>query len=362
MQRKTISFITIHVGSNFGSTLQTIATYKILKDLGTDPQCVNYIPPRVTYNRYWSVAKDSFIRFIRRIIFFPFLFEETNRFAKYLAKHCKVSKPIYDDDNFADKCPVANIYLTGSDQVWNSTHNEGIDTHYFFDGIEGKKVAFASSIGKESLDQDELTSLKKYTDDYSAIMVREESAVEIFKSLGKQVKQVLDPTLMLNRDSWLPYASKRMVKEPYLFVYLPYNIADKALCYKTARKIAASKHLKVISFSHSFYKDSSADHTFLFCGPDDVLSLIYYADFVITNSFHGTAFSINLNRQFYTYMPSSFSTRISSLIELCGLQDRVLDRVVTSDFEPSVIDFEPINNILDFERKKSIECLNNAIK
>lgn len=362
MQRKTISFITIHVGSNFGSTLQTIATYKILKDLGTDPQCVNYIPPRVTYNRYWSVAKDSFIRFIRRIIFFPFLFEETNRFAKYLAKHCKVSKPIYDEDNFAEKCPVANIYLTGSDQVWNSTHNEGIDTHYFFENINGKKIAFASSIGKETLDQEELDYLKKYTDDYSAIMVREESAVEIFKSIGKQVDQVLDPTLMLNREAWLPYASKRKVREPYLFVYLPYNVADKESCYKTARKIAETKHLKVISFSHSFYKDELADHTFLFCGPDDVLSLLYYADFVITNSFHGTAFSINLNRQFYTYMPSSFSTRITSIVELCGLQRRILDSVVTDEWKFDIIDYAPINNILDAERNNSFTCLSNAIK
>lgn len=357
-----ISFITIHIGSNFGSTLQTIATYKILKELGADPICVNYIPPRVTYKRYWSVAKSSVRRFIRRIIFFPFLYEETNRFAKYLAKHCKVSKPIYHEDDFVEKCPKADIYLTGSDQVWNTTHNEGLDTHYFFENIKGQKIAFASSIGKSKLDQQELRWLKEYTKDYSTILVREESAVEIFKTIGKQAHQVLDPTLLLNRAEWLPYASKRMVKEPYLFVYLPYNIANKELCYQTARKIAMEKNLKVISFSHSFYREKLADHTFLFIGPDDVLSLMYHADFVITNSFHGTAFSINLNRQFYTYMPSSFSTRIYSIINLCGLQNHILDNIVKDDWESDNIDYATINQILDAERIKSINYLRSAIK
>lgn len=357
-----ISFITIHIGSNFGSTLQTIATYKILKELGSDPICVNYIPPRVTYKRYWSVAKSSLRRFIRRIIFFPFLYEETNRFAKYLAKHCKVSKPIYHEDDFVKKCPKADIYLTGSDQVWNTTHNEGLDTHYFFENIKGKKIAFASSIGKSKLDEQELQWLKEYTNDYSTILVREKSAVEIFKTIGKQANQVLDPTLLLNREEWLPYASKRMVKEPYLFVYLPYNIANKELCYQTARKIAKKNNLKVISFSHSFYKERLADHTFLFIGPDDVLSLMCHADFVITNSFHGTAFSINLNRQFYTYMPSSFSTRINSIAKLCGLENRILDDIVKDDWESDLIDYTQINKILDAERKKSISYLNDSLK
>lgn len=357
-----ISFITIHIGSNFGSTLQTIATYKTLKELGADPICVNYIPPRVTYRRYWSVARTSIFRFIRRIIFFPFLYEETQRFAQYLARHCKVSTPIYYEDNFEKKCPLADIYITGSDQVWNTTHNEGLDAHYFFENIKGKKIAYASSIGKSSLDNQELQWLKEYTNDYSSILVREKSAVEIFKCIGKQAEQVLDPTIMLNRKEWLPYASKRMVKEPYLFVYLPYNIADKKLCYQTARKISKKKNLKVISFSHSFYKDELADHTFIFSGPDDVLSLIYHADFVITNSFHGTAFSINLNRQFYTYMPSCFSTRINSIVNLCGLQNRVLYDVVKDNWESDTINYAPINEKLDIERKKSINYLRDALK
>lgn len=361
MLRK-VSFITIHIGSNFGSTLQTIATFKILKDLLLDPICVNYIPPRVTYKRYWSVARTSIRRFIRRIIFFPFRYEETQRFAKYLEKHCNVSKPIYKEDNFEKKCPLADIYLTGSDQVWNTTHNEGLDTHYFFENIKGKKIAYASSIGKSNLDTQELQWLKEYTNDYSTILVREESAVKIFESIGKPAEQVLDPTLMLNREEWLPYASKRVVKEPYLFVYLPYNIADKEICYQTAKKIAQKKNLKVVSFSHSFHKEKLADYTFLFSGPDDVLSLMYYADFVVTNSFHGTAFSINLNRQFYTYMPSGFSTRIHSIVNLCGLQNRVLDDVVKDNWESDTINYVPINEILDIERKKSINYLSNALK
>lgn len=356
-----IAFITIHVGSNFGSTLQTIATSEVLKQLGGEPICVNYIPPRVTYKRYWNVAKGSALRFLRRIIFFPFLYEETNRFSSYLSKYCKVSNKIYADSDFVKKCPKADVYITGSDQVWNTTHNEGLDTHYFFDGIKGKKIAYASSIGKSSVDEQELKWLSQYTKDYHSIYVREESAVDIFKQIGRDVRQVVDPTLMLNRDQWSKYASERWVKEPYLFVYLPYNIKNKQICYDTARKIARKKKLKVITYSHSFYKEPLADHTYLFIGPGDVLSLIYHADYVVTNSFHGLAFSINLNRQFCLYMPSNFSTRISSLANLCGLNERIIDGVISDDLLDKEIDFSSVNDIIQLERVKAITYLSHSL-
>lgn len=251
--------------------------------------------------------------------------------------------------------------MTGSDQVWNFTHNEGLDTHYFLEGIEGKKIAFSSSIGKDSLPEQEVKWIEAYTKDYSDISVREKSAVKIFEGMGRNVLQVLDPTMMLNKDKWRKYAKQRLIKEHYLFVYFPYNIADEAVCYRAVEQLAAKFKLKVVSSSVNYYGDTHVDKTIRFADPGDFLSLMIYADFVVTNSFHGTAFSINLHKDFFVFMPSKFSTRITSVLEMCNLEERlIVGELKDSDFEHN-IDWNNVEMTLDKERVKTKSFLKRAL-
>ena len=359
---KKIAFITVHVGFNFGSKLQAVATSEILKKLGHTSICVNYIPPRVTHNRYFGKAYSNPLKFIRKLLFFPFHLISKCRFDDYLSKHCKVSKAFHAEDDFRENCPQADVYMSGSDQLWNYKHNEGNDKHYFFDGIEGRKIAYASSIGMTSLPEDYANYVKEQLSQYSAISVREQSAVELLGKMGISATQVLDPTFMLNKEEWSPFASRRLVKEKYIFVYLPYNIKDKDLIFRSVRKIAKEKNLKVVSYSDNVIKDKYADLTIYFVDPGDVLSLILHADVVITNSFHGTAFSINLNKQFWTYMPSSFSTRITSILKLCELNNRLLENVITDKQMNEIADFNHTNSVLQQERQKSYDFLTKALQ
>ncbi|MBQ8422436.1 MAG: polysaccharide pyruvyl transferase family protein [Bacteroidales bacterium] len=357
-----VAFITVHVGFNFGSKLQAIATSEVLKKLGYLPTLVNYVPSRVTYKRYWQTSFSSILKFLRRFLFFPIQVITRYNFDSYLNKHCKVSKPIYAEGDFMQRCPKADVYISGSDQLWNYKHNEGNDKHYFFDGIEGKKIAYASSIGMTSLPDDYAAYVKEQLLQYSAISVREQSAVELLDKMGISATHVLDPTFMLNKEEWKPFASKRLVKEKYLFVYLPYNIKDKDLIYRSVRKIAKEKDMKVVSYSDNVIKDRYADQTIYFVNPGDVLSLILHAEVVITNSFHGTAFSINLNKQFWTYMPSSFSTRITSILDLCDLNNRLLDAEITDGQVNEIADFNNTNNVLQQERQKAYDFLTKALQ
>lgn len=357
---KKVAFITIHVGQNFGSVLQTIATSVILKSIGAEPICIDYRPPRVLYKRYWAVKKLS-IHFINTIIDFPISGMARYLFKRYLHKQCKMSKPIYASDDFSKCCPKADVYITGSDQVWNFIHNEGYDGHYFFDSIKGVKISFSSSIGMTELSKEESEIIRERLYTYKAISVREESAKELLSQLGLSATHLIDPTLVFNKEMWEKFASKRLVKDPYLFVYLPYNITDKDLIYRTIKKVARQQNLKIVSYSYTIRIDKDADKTLFYTTPDKFLSLMYYADCIVTNSFHGTAFSINLNKQFWAYMPSKFSTRISSILELCGLNDRLLDDVITTNKMKKMIDYNPVNAILDKERKKALDFLTTAI-
>lgn len=354
------AFITIHVGFNFGSVLQTIATSRILEDAGTEPVCINYIPPRVTEKRYWKEGLTSPVRFTRRLLFYPFHCVTKRNYSRYLAKHCRLTKPIYNEDDFARVCPWADYYISGSDQIWNYKHNEGIDKHYFFDGINGNKIAFASSIGMTEIPEEYADYMKQTLKHYSAISVRESSAVELLSQWGIKSTHLIDPTLMLNKETWAHYASERLIKESYIFVYLPYNVKDKETIYNSVRKIAGDKH-KVVSFSWDHQKDKYADKTITFADPGDILSLFIYADQVVTNSFHGTAFSINLNKQFWVYMPSHFSTRLLSIIELCDLNNRILEGVISDGQLNEKVDFAEANRILDAERENAIRFIKEAL-
>ena len=214
----------------------------------------------------------------------------------------------------------------------------------------------------ESLPEDYTQYLKEQLSQYKAISVREQSAVKLLDSIGLSSTHVLDPTFMLTKEEWRHFASKRLVKENYLFVYLPYNIKDKDIVYRSVRKIAKAKNQKVISYSDNVFKDQYADKTIYFVNPGDVLSLIYHADYVVTNSFHGTAFSINLNKQFWVYMPSKFSTRITSILDLCGLNNRLLDEEITEIQMDESISYDKPNAVLQQERNVAYNFLTTALQ
>ena len=360
---KVAAIITIHVGSNFGSVLQTIATAEIISEFGYTPIIINYIPDRATDSRYFKDVKSNIPKLILRTLYYPVhLWNRLVIYGGFLSKYTTLSTPIFSKDNFAELCPDADVYITGSDQVWNSIHNEGFDGHYFFEGIskEKKRIAFSASIGREELNSNELDEFKKHLQDYSAISVRESSAVILLDKINIHAEHLLDPTLLLNKQQWKPFESTRKIKEPYLVVYTPYNIIDEALIYRTARNIATRQGLKIVTFSMNFKSNPFADKTVRYANPGDFLSLMDHADFVITNSFHGTAFAINLNKQFIVYPPSDFSTRIVSILKLTGLTDRLVNEEIIPGQLPT-IDYEPVNKILDTEREKSRIFLKKAL-
>lgn len=362
---KKIALITIHLGANFGSILQTIATAKVFKGHQFDTEIINYIPERCTWKRFFLQSIKTVRNFIKMFFAFPVTVANNHIYNSYLAKFANVSKAIYKSDNFVEVCPKADIYVTGSDQVWNSSYNEGFDGHYFFENFpaDAVKVAYSSSVGNVKIGKEEYDKMKTALHSYKAISVREVSAKELIESMGYEVVHLLDPTFMLNADEWKPYMSERMIREPYLLVYLPYNTHDRVLIYKSVRKIADRKKLKVIAFSWNIFPDKLADKTIFFANPGDFLSLMYYAEYVITNSFHGTAFSINLNKQFSVYAPTGYATRIISILDLCALNGRLLesDEIISDAKMDCQIDYGMVNSVLEKEREKANEFLTKAL-
>lgn len=357
-----IGLLTVHVGSNFGSVLQTVATAKLLLELGNEVEVINYIPPRMTISGFVKKRK-SLTNKTKAVLGLPIMGLNKYIYGGFLKKNVTLTKPFYSKEAIAQQCRY-DAYIVGSDQVWNSVHNDGIDLTYYLNfESPGKHIAFSSSFGRDELPQDEFNTVRNLLKTFSYISTREDSGVKILNKMGFDgVIQTIDPTFLLSKAQWKHYASNRLIENPYLLIYTPYNIVDNTTIHETAKTIAEERKLKTITFGWDFRKDKLVDKTMLFASPADFLSLMQYADFVITNSFHGTAFSIILNKQFIVFPPSHFVVRIQSILEFVGLKDRLVctqqDANVMSKYP---IEYDSVNEKVNFAKVQALKFLDEAL-
>lgn len=361
--RKKVSLVTIFDVANFGTYLQTLATAVTLQNLGASVEVVHYERPfkntkllkrniivrGLYYVYFWLRGYDG-------ILFMP-------RCRRYVSKYVKLTKTYFSIDELRKNPPLADVYLTGSDQVWNTDHNQGVDEVYYLGyAPQGrKKVAYAASIGQDQIPEQHKKRTYELLSQYDAISVREDKAVVLLSELGIKATQVLDPTLLLAREQWLKYANKRLVSDDYLLVYSVEPTEYDKKVSEVAQLIAKRSNLKIVSVSN-YGEDKripGCDLYFDNALPQQFLSLMAHASFVVASSFHGTAFAINFNRQFFTITPGAFSSRIASLLALTGLEERRICGIddLTHEKINQEIQFGPVNSKLQYSREQSINFI-----
>ena len=364
---KKVDLITLHRVFNYGSVLQAYATQKLIESVGAACEIVDYITEQRTKKalkrQYKIVDLKSLVYYLLRAISIDI---KWYTFSKFIKKSMSVTSQRYVTiADLRKDPPVADIYMTGSDQVWNSKYNRGIDYGFFLDfgKKETRRVAFAASIGQETISKEEELEMAKLLSNYSEISVREKSAVEIIgKLIGKEPTLVIDPTLQVDVSEYEKIESKPLVKGKYVLLMLLYNEDCGATDY--ARKVADILDCRLVKISWDLIKDRRVDKLFTHRSPEDFLSLIHNAEYVVTNSFHGTAFSLNYNKQFSVIKRKEMQTRIDSLLGLTGLMSRLIDpeKELLSFAElETKIDYITVNKILQEERQKALKFLQEAI-
>ena len=346
---------------NYGSCLQAYATQEVFKKHNVDVEIIDYITPIRTKKNLLFGARNTSIHYKIGKAASIILKEMT--FGRFIKKNFHLSKRYITDKDLKNDPPKADIYVTGSDQTWNSTYNQGIDRGFFLDFVsdDAKRISFVSSFGKEKLDPAEVELTAHYLKRYSAISVREDTAKIIVESLGiKGPVQLIDPTLQIPGDEWVRIASKRLIKEPYLVLMLLYQEDNHATEY--ARKIANEKGLKLVKISWELRKPKYIDKLLTHRSPADFLSLFYNANFVVTNSFHGLAFSINFGKQFIVIPRNEYNSRIDSLLRLFGLNERLVSSEEAAMIQANtIIDYSSIEHTLSYERKRASEFIDMAL-
>lgn len=348
---------------NFGTYLQTYATVKVLNDFGIKTTVLNYQRPYTGGNFYAkNYLKRRDIPKYKQISLYLFSLS-MNRFMKWKISrfiHARVpfSKKISSLDELTSGFSGYDLYVTGSDQVWNCEHNFGLDPIFFFKGIQGKKVSYAASVGTDRFPEKYQDKIKELLSDYSVISTRERQGVEALAEIGiTDATHVLDPTLLLNKDEWLEVAGKSHdLNEKYLLVY-SVEIEKNNDIYNIAKRIADERGLKIylVSATLSLDRHHNFDKVFRLASCETFIRLFANAEYVVCSSFHGTAFAINFNKQFVTVAPGRFSSRVNSLLGLVSLESRYIDDI--SNIPADRIDFNKVSQILDSEIEKSITVI-----
>lgn len=373
--RPTVAVVTLHNSPNYGSCLQTYATQMVLSSLNATPSIVDYyrhdaIPSNETeraLNGQLAAKMPLFkvlgIKALARIPVSRIVARRAKPLNEF--RHSKLAltaEKYYSAEALNQNPPEADIYCTGSDQVWNSIWNKGFDPAFYltFAPKGSKRIAYAASIGKPFLEEWEKRPMREALSKYSHISVREEQAAELLDSIGiHNAVPVIDPTLMLKRDEWSHLADRSATpNRPYILVY---QLNRNKEFDQYARRLSAKLQLPLYRIAYGVHERRAGEHTVVCPSVEGFVGLFMNAEYVITDSFHGTAFSMNLGRPFVSISPGRFSGRIMNLLEMTGETSRYLDDYGNLSIAEQPIDFTRIQNVFDIKREEARAFLRSAI-
>lgn len=370
---KSVGIITIHKINNYGSVLQAYALQKVCEDLGYKTEIIDYKFPNEAHTNNKYVVRGTQANEPRwiKMLYSLALIRQHKGISTFVSRYHHLSVKQYStSEELKLDAPQYDVYITGSDQLWNPHHCNGDPAfmlHFAPDGA--LKISYAASISANRL-PDELHPLyKELLGRYAHIAVREDSGVQVIKDItGKDATVVLDPTLLLKKEQWNEIAApKRQFKKKYILCYflnytfnaVPYvdelaQYMQKQTGYEIVRVARPPHHLGV---PHTHYKVGAS--------PEEFLALVRDAEMVLTTSFHGTAFAVNYGKPVFSVVQdrNASDSRQVSLMHNLGLDEQVL----------SVKDAMPDRSLFGYDvnaeqvrledlRKASTEYLQKAIK
>lgn len=371
MMNNKVLLTTVFTGYNYGSCLQAFAGKTFIRKMGYDCTLVarrSFMKGRnVHLGKLFTVLWRSLIlrgrsnslttykkQYARALVG-----DSAERFNQFIAE--------YLSPHFLSWCELKGLAtesvacLAGSDQIWNSSSLYVDPLYYLRFAPASKRVAFAPSFGRDFIPTYNKEKIAKWISSFSFLSVRESSGVELIKALtGKDAIQLIDPTLMLDVNDWTSLLELNSRADKYILAYFlddPSPVARNAIKQLTERL-----NYKVIAIPYEF-SDMDYCDSIETAGPRDFLELIKGAAVVCTDSFHGTAFSINFHVPFYVFernygSASKQSSRILSLLT----QMKMMHRYEVLDIKSeNCLDFSYTDEVLNDEREKSKQYVINSI-
>lgn len=328
-----INIITCHNVYNFGASLQAYALSQYLREQGHDVQIIDYLPNYLRHYRLFGVSNSAydkpFVRIAYQLAKLPgrIRARKSGRklaFDHFTAEYLPLTQKHYDDYAALEKDPpAADLYIAGSDQIWNPLFQNGKDPAFFLQFVKtGRMISYAASFSVPELPEDDSERMEGWLKGFDAIAVREDSALQILKSLGLSGQLSCDPVFLLDTDHWAFLTKKAEALELPEHYLLVYDFDSSSQVQEIALKIAKEKNLQIISpFSASY-----ADEVIAEIGPLEFLELVSEADAVLSNSFHATAFSMIFHKDVFVVRRSEkINVRMTDLLETARLENLFIE-------------------------------------
>ena len=353
---------------NYGAVLHSWAFLKYIKKngLAEEIEVIDYTTPLFEkFERNHPI--QSYIKMRRwksvgKLIFSASMYQKRlKKFEKFVEDNMKVSHKSYTQKTLEEEKLNYDCLICESDVIWSPSFFKGKLDKVFFLGLDNmfnkKKIIYAASTANCDFSQKELEVFEQYIQFPNRISCREKYGSEQIRKCGRQdVETVIDPVLLLESNDYEAIMTERIIREPYLLIYIPLGY-DKRY-QKVATEYAKKNHLKVVEIS--YYIWNSISHIVMAdAGIKDFLSLIKHADVIFTNSFHAVCFSCIFQKEFYAFKRKT-GKKTEDLCERLALTERYMD---IDDFqEKKRINYQIVEERLKAERFNSEIWLKSALE
>lgn len=364
--------VTFNSAHNYGAVLQVYAMQEYLKSLGIDVDVINYRPKEIdnVYKLYNVRRKDPrIIRGIKKVkkiakvnLFERWRLEKRKNFEDFIKNVLHTTKPYKTLKDIQQDFLQYDILIAGSDQIWNTDLTKGFKPAYFleFGNKDARRISYAASLGSDSIDEKYVLFYKRYLENFDFISVREEAMKGLLKDLtDKPITRVIDPTLLLDKKVYDNLKQDTKYKgQDYIYVHY---IGNDEKTYEIADQLSRKLGLPVLHNRQKGLFENELDCLF-HERPEQYISVIENAKYIVTNSFHTTVFALIYEKDFITIPHATRPARMQNLLEIAGLSNHLIEDVrIMPDLDTLKIDYKDVKKRLLEERKGSIEFLNNAI-
>ncbi|MEY8359755.1 polysaccharide pyruvyl transferase family protein [Anaerotruncus colihominis] len=354
--RPKVATMTFHTHHNYGALLQCYALQQVLTELGAEAEVIDYkcIYDRKPY-RLQALRKKGFIKYLFGILG-PITRIPRYQKCKLFRERFRLSQPV-NKDNIHLLADSYDLYLAGSDNIWNNEITD-LDQNYFLSFVEksDKKGSYAASFGFGEIPAFLYAKYKKLLSGFRYYCMREQRGVDIIEELlEKTATEVLDPTMLLDISKWTEIITPVKKNDPYIFAY---QMAPSKKFVKFVKDLSKQTGFKVIytQFPMGGFLSCKLSLT---DGPCEWLGLIKQASYIVTDSFHGTVFSILFHKPFFSVV-TQLGTRIENLLVNFGLKDRIFRNEASAKiFDP--IPYEQVDIKLKRERERCRDILKQML-
>ncbi len=352
-----VGILTFHGSHNYGAMLQAYALQQKCIELGTECSIIDYRSPEMI-NDYAVFKKGKTLKIVIKNLLQVFRYSSNkaryNKFEEFIKKNLITTKRYSSLEELKAAPPEMDVYIVGSDQVWNGT-NKLKDVYFLPFGRDGvKKISYAASFGDKVPRQEFTDVIKNLLDEFAAISVREKSGVDyIYNIMEKQAEIMCDPVMLLSREKWETLGDSDIeLPKTYIFCYALGELGNMQEIIDCIKEMTG---FQVVTVCDSIKSQISCDKVYYDVGPVDFLTLVKHSKCIITNSFHGTVFSLLFQKPFYAVKRREYSERINTVLQLFGMEDRYIE--TSAEVRNIEVGFDNARDIREDLEQKAVQYL-----